>query len=151
MSEAVYSRTAAPSRRPVHLWIVSILALLWNSFGAFDYVATQSKLDFYLAQFTAEQRDYFASFPAWMEAAWAFGVWGAFVGSIGLLLARGWAVWAFAISVAGLAASTIFNFGMSDGAEVMGQGAVGMTAFIWVVAVALLVYSTRLRSRGVLR
>jgi hypothetical protein len=25
---------------PWHLWLVGVLALLWNSFGAFDYVMT---------------------------------------------------------------------------------------------------------------
>ena len=34
----------ARRRTPVHLWIVGILALLWNLMGAFDYLATQLEL-----------------------------------------------------------------------------------------------------------
>ena len=150
MSEAVFERRM-PTRRPAHLWVVGILSLLWNSFGAFDYLATQMQLDFYVGQFTEQQRAYFEGFPPWFVAAWAFGVWGAFAGSIGLLLARRWAVWAFAVSLAGLAVNTLYSFVLSDGAEVMGTAGVGMTALIWVVAIALLAYSVRQKSRGVLR
>jgi hypothetical protein len=151
MPEAVLERPAAPARRPVHLWIVGVLSLLWNAFGAFDFVATQMRLDFYVSQFTEAQRAYFYGFPSWLIVAWALGVWGALAGSIGLLLARGWAVWAFAVSIVGLAVSTVYNFGLSDGAEIMGSAGVGMSVLIWVVALALLAYSVRQRQRGVLR
>ena len=101
--------TGARARTPVHLWIVGVLALLWNMMGAFDYLATKLQLDFYMSQFSEEQLAYFYGFPAWVVAAWAFGVWGALVGSVGLLLRRKWSVWAFAVSLAGMAVSTIFT------------------------------------------
>ena len=77
----------ARSKTPVHLWIVGVLALLWNGMGAFDYLATQLELDFYMSQFTPEQLEYFNSFPKLMTACWAFAIWGAVAGTIGLLLA----------------------------------------------------------------
>lgn len=138
-------------RRPVHLWIVAILSLIWNAFGAFDYLASQLKLEFYLKQFTPEQLAYFTSFPSWAVAAWAFGVWGAVAGSVGLLLARRWAIWAFTISLAGLAVSSLYQFVLTDGAEIMGSMGGVMTVMIWVVAIALLWYSVRQRNRGALR
>ena len=30
------------ARAPVHLWIVGILATLWNAFGCYDYIMTQT-------------------------------------------------------------------------------------------------------------
>ena len=30
-------------RAPAHLWIVGILALLWNGFGAYDYFMTRTR------------------------------------------------------------------------------------------------------------
>jgi hypothetical protein len=139
------------SSRPTHLWVVGILSLLWNGFGAFDYLATQLRLDFYLSQFTPEQLAYFTSFPSWAVSAWAFGVWGAFAGSIALLLARAWAVHAFSISIAGLAVSSVYNLVLSDGVAIVGPAAIIMTALISAVAVALLWYAVRQRSKGVLR
>src|SRR4051812_2966442 len=75
------------NRTPVHLWTVAVLATIWNAFGCFDYLMTQTRNERYLAGFTDPQRVYFDSFPIWMESAWAFGVWGGLLGSL-LLLAR---------------------------------------------------------------
>ncbi len=86
------------TKAPLHLWIVGVLAVLWNAIGAFDYSATQLRIEAYMSAFTPEQLEYFYSFPAWAVAAWAFGVWGALLGSIALLLRKAWAVWAFGIA-----------------------------------------------------
>lgn len=138
-------------RRPIHLWIVGILSLLWNCVGAFDYTASQLRLEWYLAQFTPEQRAYFEAFPAWSVAAWAFGVWGSVVGSLLLLFGSRFAVWSFAISIAGLAGTTLYQFFFSEGLKMMGTVDVVFSAVIWLVAIALLWYSMRQRDRGVLR
>ncbi|HLE83884.1 MAG TPA: hypothetical protein VJG13_06065, partial [Thermoanaerobaculia bacterium] len=74
------------SRAPVHLWIVGVLALLWSAMGAFDYLATQTRWEPYVGQFTEEQLAYFYGFPAWVVAAWAIAVWGGLLASIALLL-----------------------------------------------------------------
>jgi hypothetical protein len=139
------------SRTPVHLWIVGILALLWNSFGAFDYLATQLELEFYMSAFSEEQLAYFYAFPSWAVAAWAFGVWGSVAGSVGLLLRKKWAVWAFAISLAGMAVSSIYTMLLTDGIKLMGPGAVAMSLVIWALAIFLLVYAWAMAKRGVLR
>jgi len=138
-------------RAPIHLWIVGVAALLWNSSGAFDYLATQLRLDFYMSQFTEEQLAYFYGFPSWMVTAWALAVWCSLAGSFGLLLRRRWTVWMFVVALAGLAVSSIYNFGLSNGAEVMGSGAVVFTVVIWLVAILLLVYAMRQAKSGVLR
>jgi hypothetical protein len=151
MTESGTLARAARARTPVHLWIVGVLALLWNAMGAFDYLATQLKLDFYMSQFSEEQLAYFYGFPAWAVAGWAFGVWGALAGAVGLLLRRRWAVWAFAASLAGLAVSSIYTLVLSNGAEVMGSEGAVFSAIIWAVAIFLLVYSRAMASRAVLR
>jgi ribose/xylose/arabinose/galactoside ABC-type transport system permease subunit len=127
------------------------LALLWNAMGAFDYLATQLKLDFYMSQFSEEQLAYFYGFPAWAVAGWAFGVWGALAGAVGLLLRRRWAVWAFAVSLAGLAVSSIYTLVLSNGAEVMGSEGAVFSAIIWAVAIFLLGYARALAKRSVMR
>ena len=140
------------TRIPVHLWIVAILATLWNAFGCFDYLMTQIGNDQYLAHFTDPQRVYFESFPMWMEAAWACGVWGGLLGSLLLLLRSRFAVAAFTVSLAGLAASTVYQYVLSTPPPEMASGAmVAMNLAIWAVAISLLVYAIRMRRRGVLR
>jgi hypothetical protein len=140
----------ARSKTPVHLWIVGVLSLLWNLMGAFDYLATKLKLEFYMSQFTEQQLEYFYGFPKLMTACWAFGVWGAVAGSVGLLLRKKWAVWAFVVSCAGMVCTTIYNFGMTNGAEIMGSEGVIFTVVIWVIALFLLWYSWSQAKKGVL-
>ena len=40
---------AVAARTPAHLWIVGILSLLWNCFGAYDYLMTRMRNMDYLA------------------------------------------------------------------------------------------------------
>lgn len=138
-------------RVPKHLWVVGILALLWNAIGAFDYSATQLRLESYMSQFTAEQLEYFYGFPAWAVAAWAIAVWSSLAGSIGLLLRRSWATWLFGAALAGMVVTTLYNFVLSDGLSLMGTGAAAFTAVIWGIALFLFFYSRAMSQRGVLR
>ncbi len=139
------------AKTPVHLWIVGIVTLLWNAMGAYDYLATQLKLESYMSQFTAEQLDYFYGFPAWMVAAWAIAIWASLFGSLSLLLRKAWAVWLFAAAIAGMAVSTVFNFVLSNGLEIMGTTGAVFTAVIWVIALLVFFYARAMAGRGVLR
>lgn len=139
-------------RTPLHLWIVGGLATVWNGFGAFDYLMTQTRNAAYLAGFTDPQRIYFESFPIWMEAMWALGVWGGLAGSLLLLARSRFAATTFGVSLAGLAASTVWQYVLSSPPEDMTGGAImAMNLAIWAVAIGLLVYAIRMRRRGVLR
>lgn len=139
------------ARTPWHLWLVAIIAVLWNAMGAYDYVATQLQLEFYVSQFTAEQLEYFSGFPAWMVTAWAVAIWASVLGSVGLLLRKAWAVWLFGAALVGLLVSSIYNFVLNDAAAVIGQTAVYFTVLIWVIALLLFFYARAMASRGVLR
>lgn len=139
------------TRAPWHLWVVGIVALLWNAVGALDYVMTQTRNEQYMAGFTAEQLAFFYGLPAWTVAAWAIGVWGGVLGSLLLLLRKSLAVWVFLASLVGVVLTTFQNYVLSNGLEVMGgPGAVVFTAVIFVVAVALYVYARAMATRRVL-
>lgn len=136
--------------RPIHLWIIGIASLVWNAMGAFDYLASRLRLDFYISQFTPEQLEFFYSFPAVFTGFWALGVWGALLGSLALLLVSRWAVGLFAISLLGMVVTSIWSLYFRNGLEVMGPGAATFSAVIFLVAVLLLYYARRMRFRGVL-
>jgi hypothetical protein len=148
---AADSSVDSAGRAPVHLWIVGVLALLWNLVGVWDYLATQLGVEAYLENFPEEVMAFVEAMPAWATAMWAFGVWGAFVGTILLLLRRGCAVWAYAVSIAGLFFSTIYSYVLSNGSELMGTGGVVMNVAIWIIAVFLLAYSYTMKKKGFLR
>jgi hypothetical protein len=139
------------SRIPRHLWIVGGLSLLWNAVGAFDYTATQMRLESYMSQFSAEQLAYFYGFPAWAVAAWAIAVWSSLLGSLCLLLRKAWAVPLFGIALAGMVFTALYNFVLTDGMAMVGTGGLVFTAVIWVIAISLFFYARAMARRGVLR
>lgn len=143
---------AAAGRTPWHLWVVGLVSLLWNAYGAYDYLMTNLRGDEYLREMkmTEPQIAYFHAMPAWMTAVWAVGVWGAVLGSVLLLMRSKWAVHVFAASLAAVIVSLIYNFGIAGGAEVMGAGAY-MYIVITAGAVAFLLYAWWARKRGMLR
>lgn len=139
------------TRIPRHFWIVGVLSLLWNAVGAFDYAATQLRIESYMSAFTPEQLEYFYGLPAWVVAAWAIAVWSSLLGSLGLLLRKTWAVWLFGVAIVGMVLTALHNFVLSDGLVVMGSGAAAFTAVIWLIAFFLFFYARAMSKRGVLR
>lgn len=135
---------------PVHLWIIGVVTLLWNAMGAFDYLMTQTRNEGYMGQFTAEQLEYFYGFPVWMEFFWALAVWGAVLGSVLLLLRKGLALPVFAVSFVSMLVTSVYSFGLSDGAKVSGMTGVIFSVAIFIVALFLVFYSRKMKERGVL-
>jgi hypothetical protein len=139
-------------RAPVHLWIVGLVGALWNGFGCLDYVMTQTRNAAWMTQMTEQQRAWIDAAPFWSHGAWALGVWGGLVGCLLLLARSRHAVAAFIVSLVGLAVNTFYQFTapMPSGHMDTG-GALALHAVIWSVAIGLLVYAMRMRSRGLLR
>lgn len=140
-------------KTPQHVWVVGILSLLWNAMGAVDFTMTQANSEAWLKGFTPEQLVYFHAFPLWAVIAWGTGTWGSLLGSVLLLLRRRKAFNCFAASLVGLVLTILYSFVLSDGLKIMGGGA-GMIIFnavIFVILVLLLIYTCKLRQRGVLR
>ena len=143
---------ATAVRTPVHLWIVGILAVLWNCIGAMDYVLTEMRNATYLADFSAAERDYFAAFPAWAVTFWALGVWAGLLGSLLLLLRSRWAVPTFSLSLVGIAVFSVYQFLLSSPpASLWRPAIIGINVAIWVIAIALLYYAIKMRGRAVLK
>jgi hypothetical protein len=140
------------ARTPVHLWVVGAGSAAWNGFGAFNYFVTQTRNEAFLAQMSDEQRSFIENAPAWLDASWAFGVWGALAGSLLLLARSRHAVTAFLVSLAGLAVNTLGQLTVSETSPHLdSSGQIALHAAIWAIAIGLLVYAVRMRRRGVLR
>ena len=138
---------------PWHLWVVGIFAVLFNAGGAFDYVMTQTANETYMSQFSADQIAWFDRFPRRVQASWAIAVWSAVAGGLLLLLRSRFAVTAFALSLAGMAATFIHNFLLAEPPmhDVVGQQAVWFTAVIVAVTLVFFHYARAMGLRGVLR
>ncbi len=134
---------------PWHLWVVGGLSFLWNAGGAFDFLMTQTRNEAYMAAFTPEQLEYFYGFPLWAVFTWGIATWGSLLGSLLLLLRKGLAVSVFIASFVCLVLTSIQNFVLSDGLEII--GAIIFSAAIFVIGLLLIVYARAMRAREVLR
>lgn len=142
--------SASPIRIPWHLWVVGVLVLLWDMVGAFDYLMTQTQNESYMGQFTPEQLEYFYGFPAWAVAFWALAVWGGLVGSILLLLRKRLAAPVLLVSFVSMVVTSIYNFVLSEGLDVMGSTGAAFSAVIFVVALGVWIYARTMVKKGVL-
>lgn len=139
----VEASTLTDHPAPAHLWAVGTIGLLWNAFGCFDYVTTQLGK----AQLSPEMTAYIATFPAWLTASWALGVWGSLAGSVLLLMRSRHAVLAFALSLLGLAVSQGYQMLVAPPPQ---SPPIVIEAMIWGALVFFLIYARRMRAEGVL-
>ena len=89
-------------KSPWHVWLIGIIAVLFNSIGVFDFVMSMAQGAGYQASvgMTPEQIAHYQRMPSWMFVVWAVGVFGAFLASILLLMRRKQASPVFLLSLA---------------------------------------------------
>lgn len=143
--------TTSEARAPLHLWIVGVLALLFNGFGSVDYTMTNLKSPAWLAKMPADQLAYMASLPGWLTAFWAIGVWGGLVGAILLLMRNRYAVWALGLSCIGAVVGLGYQITITNMPASMKQGPIAfMPWLIILITIFLLFYSWSMEKKGVL-
>ncbi|GAA4052182.1 hypothetical protein [Parerythrobacter jejuensis] len=142
---------------PWHVWVVGLLALFWNGFGATDYTMTQTENRgwFESMGFDAGTTDAILAFmdsaPMWTHAAWALGVWGGVLAAILLMMRNKLAVPVFAVSLLG-AFLGLVNYWTADYPPELRQIADSSMMYIVVLIAAFwLFYAYRMKTAGVLR
>jgi ribose/xylose/arabinose/galactoside ABC-type transport system permease subunit len=145
------SRPGPTRRAPRQLWVVGIIALLWNAIGAFDYLMTQTRNPSYMSAFPPEQLAWFYGLPAWVVAAWATAVWGGVLGSVLLLLRKRLAVPVFLVSLVAMVITTFQNWVLANAAEIFPDTFSRVfSVLIFAIAVGLFFYARAMSKRGVL-
>ena len=145
------------ARAPVHIWIVGILALLWNAIGCYDYLMTRMRNTDYLASMMPEvdpnaMLAWVDAFPIWAQFGWGLGVWAGLLGSLLLLIRSRWAELTLGLSLVG----AVLGLGYQIAAAPPIPGATGgmmevMPYVIIAIALGLFLYARAMRAKGVLR
>lgn len=140
-------------KTPWHLWVVGVLAVLVNAFPVVDFTLTNVENEFWLSPLTSDQRVFILGAPLWADVCWALGGFGAFIGSVLLLLRSRHAVTAYIVSIAGLAGSTLYQHVLNgETTRALFQNvAMIVTAVIWAIMLALFFYARAMKAKGVLR
>ena len=145
--------TTALLKTPWHIWLIGVIALLFNSIGVFDFVMSMARGAQYQASagMTPDQIAHYQAMPGWMTLIWAVGVFGALLASILLLLRRRLALPVFVLSLAAFLVSLLYTYVLTDGGAVMGQQMAITSAVIAGLLVFFSWYSRFMTVRGVLR
>ncbi len=144
-------------KTPWHIWTVGILSLLWNAFGAFDYLMAQTRNASYVEmvpeEFRAQFLAYLDGMPIWAASGWALGVWASILGSFLILARSRHAVTAFVASIVGLAVNSAYTYliAQTNLSMMIGTSAQLFTALILAVLLLLTWYAVRQRTLGRLR
>lgn len=129
---------------PASFWVISVLGLLWNGFGAYLYLLAKLNPQGVMANAPPAMRDYVADMPLWAHIGWSVGIWGSFLGSVLMVLRSRHAVSAFLASLAG----AVLSFAGQAMAGVLG---LGEPLMILSVIVFLWWYGRHCQTQGLLR
>ena len=141
------------TKTPWHVWLVGVVAVLFNAIGVFDFVMSMVQGSAYMASagMTPAQIDHYNQMPAWMTVDWAIGVWGALLGSA-LILLRNKLAWpVLAVSLAAFLLSLVYTYVLTDGGKIMGPQMAIMSAVIAGLLAFFIWYSWLMTRRGVLK
>ncbi len=129
---------------PASFWVIAVLGLLWNSFGAYLYILARVDPETALAGASPEMRDYVASQPIWANLGYGLGIWGSFLGSVAMVARKKLAAPLFLASLVGALVSHL-------GQAMAGVLPIGLTIVIIGIIAFLWWYSRRCAEQGLLR
>ena len=139
-------------KAPLHLWVVGILALAWNGFGAMDYVLTRYDVSAYTAMMSPGMKTALAAYPTWMNAVWALAVWLPLLGAVLLLSLRKSSAVAFALGFVFALVAGFYNYVQSDPPlnVIAGPAVLYLWVLVAVLALAQWLYARAMSKAGVL-
>lgn len=134
---------------PTWLWAAGLGGLAWNGYGVVQFVGSVRATpdDLVAAGFDPAQAMTMASYPLWMTAAFAVGVFGGLAGSALLLLRRKLALPLFAASLAAYVALYVGD--VTEGVfAAIGPSQIVVLTLVVVIAAGLLWAARRATARG---
>ncbi|MDU8942878.1 hypothetical protein [Ovoidimarina sediminis] len=125
-------------KAPWHLWLVGIAALIWNGFGATDYVLTRYDVEAYTSMMSPEMKATLAAYPVWMDVVWALAVWLPLLAAIQLLSQRKSAAVTFGLGLIAALVAGAYNYILTDPPLNVVAGNAVMILWVAVAVIALL-------------
>ena len=116
---------------PASFWVIAVLGLLWNSFGAYLYMTARLDPQAALAGASPDMREYFAHQPIWANIGYGLGIWGSFFGSAAMVLRSRHAATLFLVSLIGAALSHLAQAMAGVIPVELAIVIMGIIAFLW--------------------
>ena len=135
-------------KTPWHLWIVAIVALLWNASGAYTIIMAQAGK---LPNISVDEAAYYAAQPLWFMVVTDVALVAAIAAAVALLFRSRLAVGLFAVSLAAIVVTNAYDVAAATSRVLVNQLALIVTILIATIAVLELVYAWVMKKRSVLR
>lgn len=138
-----------PDRKtPWHLWVVGILALLWNGAGAYTIIMAQAGR---LADVDPQEAAYYAAQPLWLVISTDLALLAGIAAAIALLARSRTAVWLFGLALVVIILNNIYDVAAGTSLILVGRDWMILTLVIVVIAILQYVYAWAMRRKMVLR
>ena len=129
------------TKPPVWFWIISILALIWNSMGVNQYLQQAYNTEAFKTMVSTEELEMIGQLPTWYTAVFAIAVFAGALGCILLLLRKKLAYFVLLLSLI----SVLFQMGYITFSINMANI---MTPFIVIAAVLLVLFSKHSKKKN---
>ncbi len=129
------------TKPPVWFWIISILALIWNSMGVNQYLQQAYNTEAFKSMVSTEELEMIGQLPTWYTAVFAIAVFAGALGCILLLLRKKLAYFVLLLSLI----SVLFQMGYITFSMDMANL---MTPFIVIAAVLLVLFSKHSKKKN---
>ena len=130
-----------PERKaPWHLWLVAIVALLWNGAGAYTIMMAQAGR---LYDLEPGEAAYYAAQPVWFVVLTDVALVASLAAALALLLRKRMAVWLFGLSLAAIVITNSYEVAAGTSRALLSRAALIVT-----VIIALIAYSSSLMQGG---
>lgn len=129
------------TKPPVWFWIISILALIWNSMGVNQYLQQAYNTEAFKSMVSTEELEMISQLPTWYTAVFAIAVFAGALGCILLLLRKKLAYFVLLLSLI----SVLFQMGYITFSINMANI---MTPFIVIAAVLLVLFSKHSKKKN---
>lgn len=120
MTSAAANTTTKP---PTWYRIAAILGVIWMLFGVMAWVMDFTMDAAALSQMSEAQQQLYATRPQWLFVVYAVAIFSGLAGAIGLLLRKGWATVALAISLAAVIVQFGYTFVAMHAVRLLGAAA----------------------------
>ena len=129
-------------------WIIGVLALLWNLSGIITFFMEVFITPEALAALSDAERALYETTPLWTKVVFAIAVFGGTLGCIFLLIRKTLAIQLFNISLLAVLIQMSYYIILTKAMEVYGPVSLIMPLLVTAIAVFLLWYSKKTKTKG---
>ena len=131
-------------RKPSNLfWVISVMALVWNLMGVFNYLTQAFMTNEVLASLPKNQQLLYEKVPAWVTAAFAVAVFFGTLGAIFLLLKKKVSSTFFILSFLGIFVQMTYGLLITKNTDSYGPLGLVMPLMIIAIGAYLIWYSKK--------